>query len=35
MLQDLILAACTSGQKLEELSTSKMNAVTGGVKMPF
>ena len=36
MLQDLILAACNeAARKLEELSTSKMNAVTGGVKMPF
>ena len=36
MLQDLILAACNeAARKLEELSSSKMNAVTGGVKMPF
>ena len=36
MLQDLIIAACNEAQrKLEELSTTKMNQVTDGVKMPF
>ena len=36
MLQDLIVAACNEAmRKLEEYSTSKMNDVTGGVKMPF
>ena len=36
MLQDLIIAACNeAARKLDEYSTSKMNDVTGGVKMPF
>jgi hypothetical protein len=36
MLQDLIVAAYNeASRKLEEYSSSKMNQVTGGVKMPF
>lgn len=36
MLQDLIIAACNEAlRKLEEFSASRMNEVSGGVKMPF
>ena len=36
MLQDLIAAAFNeASRKLEEFSSSRMNEVTGGVRMPF
>lgn len=36
MLQDLILAAINdAGAKAQEISNSRMSAVTGGLKLPF